>query len=194
MTSHNELRMDIGLFSCCDEVGLSIKACFCPCLVAVENKAMVDGRACETWDCCACPNPCLDFFSRQQIRAYFQHPGESFTDCCLTCFCNCCHLVQTHRFLQDPKTIQRLQSVNENPIQASSTKPNAAPVHLSKEPAAQQPVQYSAPAAAPVVYAAPVAQPVVYAAPPAYGYPAAPAYPAAYPAAPAYPPPYGQQY
>ncbi|KAF8993641.1 PLAC8 family-domain-containing protein [Cyathus striatus] len=108
-----------GLFSCCDDSGTCMMACFCPCVVHsqvkhryehLESKGYPDpehgGGFCGG-DCMAhaCLTYCgigffLQAFTRGNIRKRYNIKGGFLGDCCSSLWCTPCELTQAAQELE----------------------------------------------------------------------------------------------
>ncbi|CAG5108713.1 Oidioi.mRNA.OKI2018_I69.chr1.g3921.t1.cds [Oikopleura dioica] len=91
----NEFRN--GLFSCCSDVGICCKTCWCPCLShkAVNEKMNQPGTATCLLSCwCPITWFCISSNQRGQIRKLRGIDGSAFKDFLLSCCCLWCVMIQ----------------------------------------------------------------------------------------------------
>ncbi|CBY31208.1 unnamed protein product [Oikopleura dioica] len=93
-----------GLFSCCGQIGLSLKVCCCPCLV---HKSTQEGMGRDNAGTC-CLISCASVFfplgwigisclQRQEIRERHGIEGSALGDALAVWCCLCCAMVQHDR-------------------------------------------------------------------------------------------------
>ncbi|KAJ7598429.1 PLAC8-domain-containing protein [Mycena floridula] len=108
-----------GFFSCCNEAGTCMLACFCPCIVYGKNKQRLEyltergqphpdhGGSCCSGDCMM--HTCLNCFgvacflqcmTRGDMRKRYGIRGNAFMDFCAAMWCTPCELSQESQELR----------------------------------------------------------------------------------------------
>ena len=100
------------LFSCMDDTGQCCTACWCPCITFGKNKEAYNNQNATTINqescmiyfilmlVCSIAVPFYQAGLRGEIRSRYSIPGSFFGDCCLSCWCGCCTLIQEQKELK----------------------------------------------------------------------------------------------
>jgi Cys-rich protein (TIGR01571 family) len=85
-----------GLFSCCNDCGICLVTCFCPCYQYGINAQKLDGQSCctqcLTYILCTAVVPCCCFIHGPRRRLLRGKYGlrEECSDTLVTCCCGPC--------------------------------------------------------------------------------------------------------
>ncbi|XP_039627848.1 cornifelin homolog [Polypterus senegalus] len=90
-TSTGSVRWSTGIMAMCDDIGICLFGCFCPCCLAAQV-AHAFGE-CFILGCMPCAHCAL----RTGIRERYTIPGSLINDCCVMTFCNSCAICQMQR-------------------------------------------------------------------------------------------------
>ncbi|EGG22491.1 hypothetical protein DFA_04619 [Cavenderia fasciculata] len=91
---------DFSLFGCCSAPFISFLSCaFCPCQVARQRATTFKKFGCGDCLFSICCFPCASCINRRRIRQNYDIVGNDIGDCCCTCLCGCCTVVQHAREL-----------------------------------------------------------------------------------------------
>ncbi|EHK40214.1 uncharacterized protein TrAtP1_006275 [Trichoderma atroviride] len=124
---HQQNSWAHGLFDCCSPAGLCLKTFFCPCITFgkaahLKNHNNLDDYSCCNGSCClfAVLLHCSLHFipatmQRGDVREKFNLEGSCLGDCCKSCWCTCCVLMQNEKELEQRESLLRGSSQGYQP-------------------------------------------------------------------------------
>ena len=105
----NPNNWNAQVFSCMDDAGQCCTACCCPCITFGKNKGAYNNQENHSESCmiyfilmlvCGIAVPFYQAGFRGEIRNRYSIPGSYFGDCCMSCWCGCCTLIQEQKELK----------------------------------------------------------------------------------------------
>ncbi|KAL7897232.1 PLAC8 family domain-containing protein [Trichoderma sp. SZMC 28014] len=123
---HQENGWANGFFDCFSPADLCLKTSFFPCVTYGKTQARLrnkmDSYSCCNGSCCAfavllhCGLQCiLTTMQRSELRSKYNLEGGGCGDCCRSCWCTCCVLMQNEKEAEERESILRGSSQGYQP-------------------------------------------------------------------------------